>query len=239
MKPEELTYLPARVWCELYECACTQGHAGCSCEPTHCLFWHLSSDSEYCYCQAENCQKPAPSQIVDAEVVGVLIVTRGLPSSGKTTAALQQVAEHRAQGVIAARVGADDIRDMLGITWRDGSDMVWSVARGMILAMFGAGVTVVVWDATGAHQSAGEIQSLADDVGAGTEVEIIDLTGVPVGVCVARDAARPLGVRVGADVIRAMAHEQGWESTRGDDVGDGRRTMRVDFDGARLVTSSG
>jgi hypothetical protein len=145
-----------------------------------------------------------------------LAVTKGLPASGKTRAALEWVAEIRAQGLTAARVGADDVRDALGLTWRDGSEMVWVVARSTILGMWDAGVTHVVWDSTGAHQSPDDIAELvgAWEGARSVVLDQLDLTGVPVGVCVARDAARPLGVRVGADVIRAMAHEQGWESAR-------------------------
>jgi hypothetical protein len=137
--------------------------------------------------------------------------TLGLPASGKSVAARAAVTESRAAGRTAARVSADDVRDALGLPWGAGSDMVWAVARATILGMWEAGVEHVVWDATGAHLGHGILEALAADGGAVVSWEAgLDLTRVPAGVCVARDADRPLGLRVGADVIWEMAAARGW-----------------------------
>lgn len=132
----------------------------------------------------------------------VLIVTRGLPGSGKTTWATAWVAEQPAR---RARANRDDLRRMLhgrrlGTAGQEA--MVSSVQHQTVALLLAAGVSVVADDT---NLTAGAIrtwQQIART--AGVDLLIRDLTGVPVDECIARDAARPAADRVGAHVIRRM-----------------------------------
>lgn len=80
-------------------------------------------------------------QMVVRYKMPVLILTVGLPRSGKSTWAMQQ-------GVPV--VNPDAIRKSLGVYPfnPDTEDMVWTVARYMVKSLFAAGHKVVVLDAT-------------------------------------------------------------------------------------------
>ena len=52
------------------------------------------------------------------------------------------------------------------------------------------------------HRVMRELSDLAAQCGA--VVLVVDFTDVPLQTCIDRDAARPIGERVGADRIRAM-----------------------------------
>jgi predicted kinase len=124
-----------------------------------------------------------------------LTLTRGLPGSGKTTWAKQQPR--------SVRVNRDDLRVMLhggriGAGWAE--IQVTIAQRAQVEALLRAGVDVICDDT---NLRARSIRDLAElGVTAGAVVKIEDFTGVPVDVCVERDAARP--DPVGEDVIRSM-----------------------------------
>lgn len=139
----------------------------------------------------------------------ILRITRGLPGSGKTTRARAWVA---ASPMTRVRVNRDDLRvmlhgDRLGRQWQE--DQVTVAQQAMVSALLTAGLDVIA-DDTSLHPATMRAwQRLADRCGA--RVEIDDLTGVPVEVCIARDAARGAagGRKVGADIIRQMAATRG------------------------------
>jgi predicted kinase len=129
--------------------------------------------------------------------VAKLIITRGLPGSGKTTWA-------RAQrwGV---RVNRDDLRRMMhgghtGEGWAE--KQVTLAHRAQIEALLRAGTTVICDDTNLMRRSVKELAELA--VGLGARVTVEDFTGVPVEVCIERDAKRPEDEQVGEEVIRRM-----------------------------------
>lgn len=124
-----------------------------------------------------------------------LTITRGLPGSGKTTWAKRQ------RG--AVRVNRDDLRLMLhgGRTGQGWAENQVNIAqRAQVDALLRAGVNVICDDTNLRSRVVRELAELA--MSAGASVRIEDFTGVPVDVCVERDAARPDSV--GEEVIRSM-----------------------------------
>lgn len=136
-----------------------------------------------------------------------LVVTIGLPGSGKSTAAAQWVAADPAR---RARVGRDGLRMTMhgpdaphGERWLE--DQVTLVQDAAILALLRAGISVAVDDTNFRQEYVQRLEDLA--ARAGARVEIWDFRDVPVEVCVARDAARPPHQRVGEARIREMAEQ--------------------------------
>ncbi|MEV4760591.1 AAA family ATPase [Micromonospora sp. NPDC049559] len=130
-----------------------------------------------------------------------LIVTRGLPASGKTT-----FARKLQPGVV--RVNRDDLRRMLHgerlfTQWAEGQ--VTTAQRAQVEALLRARVDVCVDDTNLRAKTVREWAELAARFGASFEVH--DFTDVPVDECVRRDADRPEEDRVGEAAIRRM-HER-------------------------------
>src|SRR5687767_645711 len=130
-----------------------------------------------------------------------LIITRGLPASGKTT-----FARKLQPGVV--RVNRDDLRrmlhgDRLYTTWAEGQ--VTAVQRAQIEALLRARADVCVDDTNLSSRLVREWAEMAARLGATFEVH--DFTDVPVDECVRRDADRPESERVGEEAIRRM-HER-------------------------------
>ncbi|MCP2325147.1 putative kinase [Hamadaea flava] len=125
-----------------------------------------------------------------------LTITRGLPGSGKTTWAKTQQPK-------AVRVNRDDLRLMLhggrlGESWAE--NQVSIAHRSSIEALLRAGVDVI---SDNTNLRARYVRELAElGMACGAAVVIEDFTGVPLEVCIERDAARP--DPVGAEVIRSM-----------------------------------
>ena len=126
-----------------------------------------------------------------------LTITRGLPGSGKTTWAKQQGGH--------VRVNRDDLRRMLhgGPLLTGWAEKQVTVAqRAQVEALLRAGVNVICDDTNLRARVFRELAELGRLCGA--EVVVHDFTDVPVEECVARDASRPDGERVGEDAIRGM-----------------------------------
>lgn len=128
-----------------------------------------------------------------------LIATRGLQASGKTTRAKAWVAESPLQ---RARVNRDDLRTQLFDGWtgehaQEGA--VTAVQHAAVTALLRRGLDVVVDDMNLRSQYARALRALA--TAAGADFQVWDLTGVPLEICLARNAARTAVVP--EDVIRA------------------------------------
>lgn len=132
-----------------------------------------------------------------------LIVCRGLPASGKTTAARAWVAEDPAA---RARVNRDDIRAMLhnGVYLGETTEaQVRALQLDAVVGLLVLGPDVICDDTNLKPDIFDRLLAAAALVDA--DVEVWDMRDVPVEVCVKRDRARQHPV--GEDVIRRMAAE--------------------------------
>jgi predicted kinase len=137
-----------------------------------------------------------------------LVITRGLPASGKTTWARAWLAEPSGGGRARVRVNRDDIRtDMFGaegvLAWAD-EELITTVQQTAVRAALAAGRDVVVDDTNLRAKYARAWADLARSMAA--DFEVRDFVDVPLEELLARDAARgAAGERfVGADVIRDL-----------------------------------
>lgn len=129
-----------------------------------------------------------------------LIITRGLPASGKTTKAKDWVAEDPTR---RARVNRDDTRDMLHgrrLGTPEQEIQVTKVRNAAVSSLLDRGISVVCDDMTLQQRYARDLRRLAELHNA--ELEVWDLTDVPVDVCIERDLVRSR--TVGAYVIRDL-----------------------------------
>jgi predicted kinase len=129
-----------------------------------------------------------------------LVVTCGLPGSGKTAWARAWVAT---DPVGRARVN----RDVLFRGWTGNhaqEDAVTVAQRAAVAALLQAGRSVVCDDTNLLNEYVDRSRCFA--ASAGAAVGVHGLTGVPVETCIARDAARAArgGRHVGEQVIRNM-----------------------------------
>jgi|SRR5690606_32096562 len=132
-----------------------------------------------------------------------LILTVGLPGSGKSTWAREWVAEDPAH---RARVNRDDLRTMLRgeLVWgdRDLEAQVTAAQRAAVAALLEAGVSVVVDDTNLNPARRGALISIGQAAGADVVIHRMD---TPIEECIRRDALRPPHQRVGEAVIRRLA----------------------------------
>lgn len=131
-----------------------------------------------------------------------LIATRGLPASGKTTAAIAWV---RADEAWRVRINRDDLRDM-GHGRRLGTGAQEAIVSGIqhngVRAALAHGTDVIVDDTNLSNAAINQLAGIAAEMGA--DFEVWDFRDVPVEVCIARDAQRGGFDCVGEDVIRDM-----------------------------------
>jgi predicted kinase len=148
----------------------------------------------------------SPTTAAAAAAAGpLLIVTRGLPGSGKTTWARAWVAAAPGR---RARLNRDDVRAMLHgrrLATTEQEAMVTSVQHAGIRALLDAGVDVVADDTNLSDAAIAAFAELAAHAGA--RLQIQDLTGVPVDECVRRDAQRTGPARLGEETIRRIHAE--------------------------------
>lgn len=131
----------------------------------------------------------------------VLRIYRGLPGSGKTTAAKEWVSEDVST---RARVNRDDIREQLhdgefikGVTEK----AVLSVRDASISVLLKRGVSVACDDTNLPNRTVRDLWKVAEVAKA--EFEVVDVTDVPVDVCIQRDLDR-YDRSVGRDIIEDM-----------------------------------
>ncbi len=130
-----------------------------------------------------------------------LLITRGLPASGKTTFA-------RTLQPSVVRVNRDDLRRMLHgarLYTARAESQVTRAQRAAVEALLRAPADVIVDDTNLSLTLTEEWAELAARCGATFEVH--DLTGVPLAECIRRDAERPPADRVGAAAIRRLHAE--------------------------------
>lgn len=134
-----------------------------------------------------------------------LILTRGLPASGKTTRARAWVA---ASPLTRTRINRDDLRDAMFGGWTglpEHETAVTVAQHAAVYDLLRAGWSVAVDDTNLDNGVVHRLHGLAMDAHA--TVEVWDLRDVPVEVCVQRDRERAArGERhVGEHVIRDKA----------------------------------
>lgn len=118
-----------------------------------------------------------------------LIITLGIPGSGKSTWAKQEAANNPKTII---RVCRDDIRNMLGTYWvPTREDVVTMIENSCVDVGLHKGYSVIV-DATN-FSSMNKWKQLAKDLK--IELEIKDFTDVPLNTCIERDQQRerPVG----------------------------------------------
>lgn len=132
----------------------------------------------------------------------LVVITTGLPGSGKTTWARERAA---GMGDIAMLTSRDDIRKMIGcfpVGTKEQENLVSKIQDDSIVQGVKAGMTVFIHDTNLNQKSPKRIKRLFDgDV----EFLVSDHTNVPVEECIRRDALRENPV--GAGVIRQMARQ--------------------------------
>jgi predicted kinase len=127
-----------------------------------------------------------------------LLITRGLPASGKTT-----FARKLQPGVV--RVNRDDLRRMLHgrrLYSEHAENQVTLVQRTTVEALLRKGAAVIVDDTNLRGETVRRWAALAAKYQASFEVH--DFTDVPLEECLRRDAERDPADRVGATGIRRM-----------------------------------
>lgn len=130
-----------------------------------------------------------------------LLITRGLPASGKTT-----FARKLQPGVV--RVNRDDLRRMLHgrrLFTQAAEAQVTHAQRAAVEALLRARASVIVDDTNLRSRTVREWAEMAVRYGASFEVH--DFTDVPLAECLRRDAERAEDDRVGEGPIRRM-HER-------------------------------
>ncbi len=173
-----------------------------------------------------------------------LLITRGLPGSGKTTFARRLLAEHlaelaakKSQALDLSLVSRDDFRNMLHghrLGWARQEQLVTVALEAAVTALLGAGSDVLVHATNLSDSDVARFDKLAR--AAGARLEVIDLRDIPLDECIRRDDARacnrcmgldaptpecipnPACQRVGPDVIRRMFNRN---------LNTPRRTARV------------
>lgn len=131
-----------------------------------------------------------------------IILTTGLPGSGKSTWAKKHAEQFNGDVVLTSR---DDIRAMLGIGPignKAQEELVSKVQDDIIVRVINEGKGLVVHDTNLNARSATRIKKLFDGE---VKFGVADFTDVPVDVCIERDAQRPNPV--GETVIRTMAKQ--------------------------------
>lgn len=127
-----------------------------------------------------------------------IIILQGLPASGKSTWAKEQV--EKGQGKIK-RVNKDDLREMIdcGQWSRENERFVLSVRDFVVRNALVAGLDVIVDDTNFAEEHINRMKSIAEDIEAEVEVKFFECD---VHECIKRDSQRVKSV--GKKVIMGM-----------------------------------
>lgn len=135
-------------------------------------------------------------------MMSVIILTTGLPGSGKSTWAKKHAKQFDGDVVLTSR---DEIRAMLGfgpIGTKDQEELVSKIQDDIIVRAVKSGKGIIVHDTNLNAKSPTRIKKLFDgDV----EFRVADFTDVPVDMCIVRDSFRENPV--GGAVIKNMARQ--------------------------------
>lgn len=124
-----------------------------------------------------------------------VVLTVGIPASGKTTWA---IAEARKTGAMI--VCRDDVRRMLGLGWNEQEDKVTQLCYAAIFGLLSEGFDIIVADTNINPRNRAQLTAFCVDSGAAT----VDLKHFPISTeeAVFRDASREASV--GTNVILNM-----------------------------------
>lgn len=137
-----------------------------------------------------------------------IILTRGIPASGKSTWAKQEVLKDPEHSI---RINRDDLRNMCGKYWVPAREHYIEACKGLILisAMNFQFDTIIIDEMNlnpkESGKLKGEITMVNDAFKSGQDkyvVEIKDFTDVPLDVCLERDSKRENPIV--EDVIRGI-----------------------------------
>ena len=137
-----------------------------------------------------------------------IILTRGIPASGKSTWAKQEVLKDPEHSI---RINRDDLRNMSGQYWVPAREDYIKACKGFILisAMNFQFDTIIIDEMNlnpkESRNLKGEIAMINDTFKGGKDkyvVEIKDFTNVPLDVCLERDSKRENPI--GENVIRGI-----------------------------------
>lgn len=137
-----------------------------------------------------------------------IILTRGIPASGKSTWAKQEVLKDPEHSI---RINRDDLRNMCGKYWVPAREHYIEACKGLILisAMNFQFDTIIIDEMNlnpkESGKLKGEITMVNDAFKSGQDkyvVKIKDFTDVPLDVCLERDSKRENPI--GEDVIRGI-----------------------------------
>jgi len=156
-----------------------------------------------------------------------LVMYKGLPASGKSTAAIKEVLDAPAGAVV--RINKDTLRTMLHADrWKGKTEKQIVAARDALIGVFlGQGLRVLVDDTNLAPFHEPRLRQLAAEHGATFTVK--DFTDVPLDVCLERDWKRCDSV--GPKVIHKMYKQYIWADSPAVVHGPGREAIIVDLDG--------
>lgn len=127
----------------------------------------------------------------------LVIITRGLPASGKSTFAKAWVLENPKNRI---RVNRDDIRRMIGPYWvPTREELVTAIEHSMIKSALDNHYSVVI-DATNFKDG---FNWISKSIWFNVEKVIQDFTDVPLEICIERDSKRG-NESVGREVIEGM-----------------------------------
>jgi predicted kinase len=123
-----------------------------------------------------------------------LIITRGLPACGKSTFAEDFRVSYEALGLPCRVVTMDDIRTAIGAKFDDGDEsIVQSVRDYTIREYLKKGYTVISADTNLAPHTFARIHGIAEwlcSEGTQVEIDVFDMTDVPLDVCLERNNQR-------------------------------------------------
>ena len=137
-----------------------------------------------------------------------IILTRGIPASGKSTWAKQEVLKDPEHSI---RINRDDLRNMSGKYWVPAREKYITACKGIILisAMNFQFDTIIIDEMNLNPKESGELKgeiAMVNDTFKGSldkyVVEIKDFTNIPLDVCLERDSKRENPI--GENVIRGI-----------------------------------
>ena len=138
-----------------------------------------------------------------------IILTRGIPASGKSTWAKQKVLKDPEHSI---RINRDDLRNMCGKYWVPTREKYITACKGTIfINAINFKFDTIILDGMNLNPKEFEyvsivvnkVNEIIKDIKNQYKIEIKDFTNVPLNVCIERDSKRenPLGEKVIRDIF--------------------------------------